>query len=245
MIKYVRNIKDFLLFIRVFLLAKPFSGLYKTLSNFSLLTSWVNKTNKDKSLVINDFYIPGRDFDRRYKLYDAIGKALKLDNAKINYVEFGVASGNSFKWWINFNKNAESSFSGFDTFEGLPESWGGYKKGDMSFNIPDITDKRAGFYKGLFQQTLNAFLDRSSSSFASSLTMVHLDADLFSSTIYVLSQLHKYLKKGDIILFDEFSVPNHEFLAYKIYTESFGVKLKPLGAVNNFFQVAFMIEEIH
>ncbi len=184
----------------------------------------------------------GRDHSKRYLLYGKVGEALDLGNKKLNYVEFGVASGNSFKWWINFNKNVESRFSGFDTFEGLPESWGGYKKGEMSFKIPDITDDRAAFYKGLFQETLNPFLDKNSNRFGNSFTIIHLDADLFTATIFALSQVYRFLKKGDLILFDELSVPNHEFLALKIFTESFGINLKPIGAVNNFYQVAFVVE---
>lgn len=69
-----------------------------------------------------------------------------------------------------------------------------------------------------------------------------MDADLFTSTIYVLTSLAPYIRKGDIIIFDEFNVPNHEFLAYKIFTDSFNVKFRLIGAVNNFFQVAFIIE---
>jgi len=242
MFKYIKNIKDFLIFSRIFLLAKPFSSLFKTVSNFSSFTAWVNKANKSKELLINDFYIPSRDHSRRYKLYEKVGTSLKLENQKINYMEFGVASGSSFKWWINFNKNSESHFSGFDTFEGLPESWGGYKKGEMSFKIPDITDERAEFYKGLFQATLNPFLDKNGNRFTESLNIIHLDADLFTATIFALSQVYRFLKKGDLVLFDELCVPNHEFLAYKIFTESFGVTLKPIGAVNNFYQVAFIVE---
>jgi len=112
----------------------------------------------------------------------------------------------------------------------------------MSFQVPDITDARAEFYKGLFQETLNPFLDKNRNRFPDSFTIIHLDADLFSATIFALSQLYKYLKKGDLVLFDELCVPNHEFLALKIFTESFGVKLKPIGAVNNFYQVAFIVE---
>ena len=69
-----------------------------------------------------------------------------------------------------------------------------------------------------------------------------MDADLFSSTIYVLSQLHPYLNKGDIIFFDEFNVANHEYQAFRIFTEAFYVKLRPVAAVNNFYQVAFVVE---
>ncbi len=242
MFKYIKHIKDFLIFTRVFLLAKPFVSLFRTTGNFSLFTSWVNKVNKDKGLLINDFYTAGRNHSKRYKLYDEVGVALNLENKKINYIEFGVASGSSFKWWINFNKYEGSTFAGFDTFEGLPESWGGYKKGDMSFNIPDITDERAEFFNGLCQATFGPFLVKIGCRFSESLTIVHLDADLFSSTIFVLSQVYRFLKKGDLILFDEFCVPNHEFLAYKIFTESFDVTLKPIGAVNNFYQVAFVVE---
>jgi hypothetical protein len=37
------------------------------------------------------------------------------------------------------------------------------------------------------------------------------DADLFSATLFSLSQLYRYLNDGDILLFDEFAVPKHEF----------------------------------
>jgi hypothetical protein len=64
---------------------------------------------------------------------------------------------------------------------------------------------------------------------------------LYSSTAFVLSQLYPYLKKGDLIFFDEFNVPLHEFRAYDEFTRNFYVQLKPLGAVNNFYQTAFEV----
>jgi hypothetical protein len=69
-----------------------------------------------------------------------------------------------------------------------------------------------------------------------------MDADLYSATLFALSQLYPFLRKGDIILFDEFNVPMHEFKAYKEFTASFYVKLKPVAAVNNFYQAAFVVE---
>ena len=71
--------------------------------------------------------------------------------------------------------------------------------------------------------------------------MIHLDADLFSSTLYALTSMAPCLNTGDILFFDEFNVPNHEFLAFKIFTESYYVKTKLLGAVNNYYQTAFII----
>ena len=69
-----------------------------------------------------------------------------------------------------------------------------------------------------------------------------MDADLYSATIFSLSQLYPFLKKGDIILFDEFNVAMHEFKAYLEFTSNFYIRLKPIAAVNNFYQTAFVVD---
>ncbi|HEY4967272.1 MAG TPA: TylF/MycF/NovP-related O-methyltransferase, partial [Puia sp.] len=103
-------------------------------------------------------------------------------------------------------------------------------------------DGWAEFIRGIFQDSLHLFIESNKQLLQNKPKVIHLDADLFSSTIFVLSQLYPYLKKGDIIFFDEFNVANHEFLAYKIFTESFYLKLRPIGAVNNFYQTAFIVD---
>jgi len=184
-----------------------------------------------------------RQYCNRYNLYKYISDNYTKEDSKIIYLEFGVAGGESLKWWINENQNSLSKFYGFDTFEGLPEDWGVFfKKGDMSHNETRIQDDRVYMVKGLFQDTLFDFTTKNREMLNSSYRkIIHMDADLYSSTLFVLSQLYPYLKQGDIILFDEFNVPLHEFKAYKDFTESFYIKLAPLGAVNNFLQVAFVI----
>jgi hypothetical protein len=72
--------------------------------------------------------------------------------------------------------------------------------------------------------------------------IIHLDADLYTATLFVLMQLFPYLKTGDLIFFDEFSVPTHEFKAFDEFTQACYIKLKPIGAVNNFYQTAFIVE---
>jgi len=69
-----------------------------------------------------------------------------------------------------------------------------------------------------------------------------LDADLYSATLYVLSMLAPYLKKSDIILFDEFAVPQSEFLAYNDFIRSFYIDLELIAAANNYFFVAFIVK---
>jgi hypothetical protein len=68
-----------------------------------------------------------------------------------------------------------------------------------------------------------------------------LDADLFSSTLFTLTSLAPFLKKGDIILFDEFVVPTHEYLAYQQFIESYYIKLELIGVANNYYFVAFKV----
>lgn len=158
----------------------------------------------------------------------------------INYLEFGVASGKSFDWFMAHNADSDSRFYGFDTFDGLPEDWGPFKKGAFSNNneIPLIKDFRGKFLKGLFQQTVPAFLTELDNSRRNILMM---DADLWSATLYVLTSLAPFLKKGDIIFFDEFVVPTHEFKAFLDFTQSFYLNLQLIAAANNYYFVAFKV----
>ena len=132
------------------------------------------------------------------------------------------------------NQNPASRFSGFVTFEGLPEKWGSYTRGDFFSNIPQIDDSMVHFIKGLFQDTLYDFIK---SAHLNKQLLIHLDADLFSSTVFVLTTLAPYLKKGDIILFDEFNVPNDEFSAWEIFCRSYYIKYELLPPTRNYFQV--------
>ncbi len=240
-LKIIKFLKDFLLWSGFLRLFSGFNHLFFFLRNFNLLRSWISETNRT-DLLINDFYSWKRDYPRRLQLFDVVAAHYGLDKNPILYLEFGVASGSSFIWWMKKNTHPDSLFRGFDTFEGLPEDWGGFKKGAMAFNQMEAHDGRAEFVRGIFQESLHPFIESNKDLLQHKPKIIHLDADLFSSTIFVLSQLYPYLKKGDIIFFDEFNVANHEFLAFKIFTDSFYVKLRAIGAVNNFYQTAFLVD---
>ena len=131
----------------------------------------------------------------------------------IDYIEFGVSQGSSMRWWVENNRHPDSAFVGFDSFEGLPEGWDVWPKGAFSTQgrIPEIFDSRCSFVKGLFQDTLPGWLaDR---EFARR-TVIHLDADLYTSTLMVLTQLLHRLKYNDIVVFDEFDSYLHEYRAF-------------------------------
>ena len=72
-------------------------------------------------------------------------------------------------------------------------------------------------------------------------TVLMLDADLYSATLYTLASFAPYLKKGDIIFFDEFVVPTHEFMAYENFIKAWYFDLELIGAANNYYFVAFKV----
>jgi hypothetical protein len=214
----------------------PFSGAMLNLAYLSRVSRWVAS---HRNIGYNDFYSGKWDYSKRYGLYDYVLKSRKLEGP-ISYLEFGVSGGHSFKWWAEHNTNSNSRFIGFDTFEGLPEDWGGFAKGAMSTNnrLPGIDDSRTSFIKGLFQETLPGFL----ASYDPALRkVIMMDADLYSSTLFVLTSLAPFLRKGDIVFFDQFNVPMHEFLAFINFTESYYMKMELIGAANNYYFCAFEV----
>lgn len=221
-----------------------FHKLLSPLNNFLYNLYCMGQLSKWRAITpvngFNDWYQKKWDYSRRYILYEEIYKTENITTQAIDYFEFGVCEGHSFKWWLQKNQNTTSNFYGFDTFEGLPEKYGFFEKGTMAATIENlnIKDTRASFYKGLFQDTLNPFLENYKSS---NKKIIHLDADIFSSTIFTLSQLFRFLNKGDIIIFDEFAVPTHEFMAFKIFSESFYLNYEVIGATNNYLFLAIKI----
>jgi hypothetical protein len=139
-------------------------------------------------------------------------------------LEFGVFQGASIKYWSTINSCTESRFFGFDTFEGLPERWDYFSRGlaekhfDLGGQIPNVNDTRTCFVKGLFQDTLPVFLKQHCMR---KQLVIHNDADLYSSTLYVLTQLNNMIVPGTIIIFDEFSSVLHEFRALEDYCASY------------------------
>lgn len=211
--------------------------MFGFLSQIAKTSKWIHA---HKDIRFNDFPTRSFDYNRRYDLYSEIIKNEQLNKA-IDYFEFGVFQGKSFRWWMEQINHTDARFYGFDTFTGLPEAWGPFKKGDLGNNntIPEIDDTRHTFYQGLFQQTLPEFLAKYSGN---KRKVILMDADLYSSTAYVLHSFSPYLKAGDILFFDEFNVPEHEFKAFSEWTQIHYLDYKIIGAVNNYYQVAIKIQ---
>jgi hypothetical protein len=195
--------------------------------------------HRNKKIEYCDFYSSKFVYQKREEMFKYIIEKEKID--EVDYLEFGVSKGGSFRWWANELKHPNCRFEGFDTFSGLPEDWGPFKAGDMSNGNepPVMDDDRCTFHQGLFQQTLIPFL---ADYKVGKRKVIHMDADLYTATLYVLTLITPYLKEGDIILFDEFNVPMHEYKAFTEWANSFYIKYEVIGTVNNFYQLAVKIK---
>jgi O-methyltransferase len=177
----------------------------------------------------------------RSELYESVVGQEGLDNKPVTYLEFGVYQGASIRLWLNLIAHPQARFIGFDTFTGLPERWRPTEPaGHFNANgaIPDIQDPRCSFEVGLFQDSLPRFVRQSD---LSGRLILNLDADMFTSTLFVLSTLAPYLKAGDIIFFDEFSCPLDEFRAFEEFVRSFRIKYEVVAAVYGYTRVCIKI----
>ena len=184
-----------------------------------------------------------RLFEKRPDLYRHILAEEDLDGA-IEYLEFGVHWGESLKWWIDNNKHEDSRFVGFDSFFGIPERYGRHGIGTMSTDgiPPAIDDKRCSFQIGWFLDTLPSFVMEYKPQHRK---VINIDCDLYTSSTLVLTLLALHLRKGDIILLDDFgslSCADHEFRAFLDFFSSYGIEYEILGAADKYVRVAVKIE---
>lgn len=237
LINFIRKAKGFALLLKIHIILKPFTGLFRYLAYLATFSDWVAKNKSGAGF--SDFYSYRFNYGKRIQVYKWIHEKF-LKDIPIIYLEFGVAGGHSFSWWTENQKHPESRFFGFDTFTGLPETWNLFKQGSMSADgkLPELADSRCTFRKGLFQETLPDFLKEYTFD---KQKVIHMDADLYTSTLYVLTSLAPFIGKGDIVIFDEFGVPLHEFRAFLDFTKSFYLNFKLIAASNNFYQTAFIV----
>lgn len=170
--------------------------------------------------------MPGSSFDDlvergREELWR---RALEKVRAQdILFLEFGVWKGYSIRFFMGLNTSPRSRFYGFDSFSGLPEYWRGMEAGHFSTEgqVPQIDDPRVEFVKGWFQDTLPLYLDRLEAEAEGRALVVHFDADLYSSTLYLLCTLTQRFKSFYCV-FDEFS--GHEMRALYNFMQAFGAE---------------------
>lgn len=144
-------------------------------------------------------------------------------------MEFGVYSGQTINY---IAERVSGSVHGFDSFEGLPETWrDGFAKGH--FALPGLPTVRENvrLHKGLFDHTLPVFLREQAPH--EPVSFMHVDCDLYSSTRSVLGLLATRLVRGTVIVFDEYfnydGWEEHEFRAFREFVRERGARYEYLS----------------
>jgi hypothetical protein len=212
------------------------SRLVQALNENPLFLAWAEKHEGCRSFSDRNGTAHLRGF------YEHINGLMAGSAGAIDYLEFGVAQGRSLRLWAGINGHRRSRFYGFDSFYGLPEDWewaiGGMPRGAFSTGgrKPALADRRVRCVSGLFQESLPPFLGRYRPG---NPLIVHLDADLYTSTLFCLTRLDPLLD-GAAVIFDQFDNLLHEFAAFRHYTESHRRTCTVLARVGYFKKAAIV-----
>ena len=125
-------------------------------------------------------------------------------------LEFGVYTGSTINCIATARPDLE--FHGFDSFTGLPEDWDmgqkqvSAKAFDREGKLPEVSDN-VTLWKGWFDTTITEW-KRSVSPEGylkpeKNISYLHVDCDIYKSTVTVLEELNEIIVPGTIIRFDE------------------------------------------
>jgi hypothetical protein len=116
-------------------------------------------------LAKNGFDISKTVHGGRKAVFQAIAE--RISPQRVLYLEFGVFEGASLRFWSNALHNPESQLHGFDSFEGLPETFdAAHPMGffNTSGHTPTIDDSRITYHVGLFKTLCRHFKSRSTTN---------------------------------------------------------------------------------
>jgi O-methyltransferase len=172
----------------------------------------------------------------RYELFDRLATA--VGDRAVLYLEFGVHTGVSMRYWSRLLKSPQSRLHGFDSFVGLPHDWSleGHGRGYFSTSgaVPEIDDPRVSFFPGWFEDTLPEYVWPEHD-----VLIVMMDADLYSSTTTVLSLLKDRLQPGSYVYFDQFHHRCDELRAFAELVDEHAMRFRLVGASKELSNVLF------
>lgn len=214
------------------IIEKPWKRAFLSLLRPTYLDDLV-KDGKYKFSEANDAFIKQNwDLIKDITLVDPFRLGTLLDSLQAvsslegDIVECGCFKGGSailMGLWLKEN-NVDKEIHVFDSFEGLPEPDStkdkGFKKGQFSSQYDRVVDRfktnqldNVHFYKGWFSHTIHQFPKDKS------ISLCHIDCDLYTSTQDCLPLYNKIVKGGHLI-FDDFNdggggekLATHEFLS--------------------------------
>jgi len=169
--------------------------------------------------------------------------ALKAAEVDGHYLEFGVFTGGTMRFIAG--RVGARKVHGFDSFEGLPQDWGGFNLGRRAFDVRGKLPRvpaNVELHRGWFDDSLPPWLAANPGPVA----FIHVDCDLYSSTRTIFQSLGDRIVSGTVILFDEyFNYPNwekHEFKAFQELVAERQMKYTYLGYARQ--QVVVRIDSV-
>jgi predicted O-methyltransferase YrrM len=159
-------------------------------------------------------------------------------------MEFGVEKGASLRCLAEALGKVGREVHGFDSFQGLPEDWSGTREARGAFDragrLPKVP-ANAHLHVGWFDDTLPQFL----AAHPQRAGLIHVDCDIYSSTVTVLRELRPRIGPGTVIVFDEYyNYPGwraHEYKAFAEFLAQTGLAYRYLGYAAEKGHVAVII----
>ncbi|ANH78852.1 TylF/MycF/NovP-related O-methyltransferase [Candidatus Chlamydia sanziniae] len=166
------------------------------------------------------------------------------------YIDLGVCTGRSANFLAALNPH--QTIFGFDSFEGLPEPWVRKDKtfiaGTFAFGNPNLLPPvlhNVKLIKGWFKDTLINFAQTVDPK--EKVAFLHIDCELYSSSVTAFEAFGSRICPGTIIVFDEFynfpGYESHEFKAFQEFLNKTGLGAQYLAYNANHEQVAIKIIE--
>jgi Macrocin-O-methyltransferase (TylF) len=180
-------------------------------------------------------YRTDRRFRYRTDLFDLAAQGIA--GQQVLYLEFGVAEGESLRYWSGLLRHPHAHLHGFDSFEGLPSNWSAtHKKGTFSTGgrMPVFDDQRVKLFKGWFEDTIPGYEPP-----GHEVLFVNIDADLYTSTAVALTGIQEMIKPGDFLYFDEFAQVFDELRAFDELIDRTGMQFEFVGATRDLVHVLF------
>jgi len=136
-------------------------------------------------------------------------------------LEFGVYNGESLLTFADLCSTRR--VFGFDSFEGLPEEWWTRPRGAFRNTEPIPQRPNLTLVAGLFDDSLPGFLE----GWQNRPAIIHVDCDLYQSTLSCLIPILPRCQVGSVLLFDEYynycDFARHEWLAWRQVRSRYGV----------------------
>jgi predicted O-methyltransferase YrrM len=216
---------------------KKLLGMYTDVIDYDFTAVRLASESSARYMIENMRAVP--NFETDYDLHDWVVETQIKAIGSI--LEFGVATGRTANHFARLRPN--DTIYGFDSFEGLPEDWTSrMPKGFFKRDALPTVRSNVKLQVGWFDNTLPIWkVDHGNRPIA----LLHIDSDLYSSAVTILTELKDNIVPGTVIVFDEYiNYPGwelDEFKAWQEHVKKHKIKYAYIGRVSKHQKVAIRI----